>query len=183
MSQDFDAGLDGLQGDMAAHQRRFGREVTAEANQAIAAQTIARLDREADEAKPGPTPTAPAPVDSRTVRDGKHGRYVVDVSTKDDIDAKIRPATKMEHEWFIRAMPRVTLLLGKPETGPLGQASWRQRTLSVLKYAHDAKDYAAAGFPGVAKEMQLRYVFELEKLLDESSAPFGDWRKLTPQAA
>lgn len=43
--QDLRAGLDALQGDMAAHQRAFHGEVTGEANRRLAADTFAELER------------------------------------------------------------------------------------------------------------------------------------------
>ena len=173
---DFLEGLDGLQADMAAHQARFRGEVTASANAALAVETIQRMEREAADVKPTPTPSAPEPI-RRTVerRDGDHGRYLVERGP--DEAMKVRPASKMEHEWFIHAMPRIELLLTKLESGPLGSASWHQRTMSVLKYQQDAIAYKQAGMHDVSAEMTARYVLELERLLDDSCQPFGDWRK------
>ncbi len=180
-SFDLSEGLDGLQADMAAHQQRFSGDVTATANQALAVQTIERLEREQAEAKPVAVPetVAPAPVErSREMRDGQHGRYMVDRGPDSPLD--IRKASKAEHEFLTHALPRVELLLTKLETGPLGQASWHQRTLSVLKFKQDSIAHLQAGQPGIADQFDRRYVLELMNLLEASSIPFGDWKKDAP---
>ena len=173
---DFLEGLDGLQADMADHQRRFRGEVTASSNAQLAVETITRMEREAADVKPAPPPSAPEPI-ARTVerRDGQHGRYVVERGP--DEPMLVRSANRMEHEWFIHAMPRVELLLTKLESGPLGSPSWHQRTMSVLKFQQDSIAYQQAGMHDAAAEHSARYVLELERLLDDSSQPFGDWRK------
>ena len=92
MAEDLDLreGLDGLLGDMAAHQRRFG-EVTAESNRTLAASTIERLEREIADEKPLPAPAPvqphhshPALIGGTEKREGAHGRYIVNKSLTDD---------------------------------------------------------------------------------------------------
>lgn len=172
--RDFAEGLDGMQADMAAHQRRFKGEVTASSNQTLAAEAIQRIERELADAKPAAA-QAPTPVERTTEKvDGANGRYLVERGP--DAPMKLRTASKMEHEWFVRAMPRVELLLSKLETGPLGQPSWNQRTMHVLKFMQDSIAHRQAGRYETAAHLHARYVFELEQLLDASIAAFGDWR-------
>jgi len=173
--RDFAEGLDGMQADMAAHQRRFKGEVTASSNQTLAAEAMQQIERQLADAKPAPAPAAPEPIERTTTKhDGANGRYLVERGP--DAPMKLRTASKMEHEWFVRAMPRVELLLSKLETGPLGQASWNQRTMHVLKFMQDSIAHRQAGRYETAAHLHARYVFELEQLLDASSAAFGDWR-------
>ncbi len=179
---DLREGLDGLQADMAAHQQRFGGgNVTASENQALAVGAIEQLERELADQKPAVhmTPEQPAPIaTTREIREGEHGRYVVDRGPDAPLD--IRKASKAEHEFLTHALPRIELLITKLETGPLGQPSWHQRTLSVLKYKQDSIAFEKAGRPDVAEQLDRRYMLELLGLLEASSVPFGDWRKDAP---
>ena len=182
MSEDFREGLEGLQADMAAHQTRFGREVTAEQNNWLAVEAIRQLDRQRAESAAPATPQVSAPVAYSLERkvDGVHGQYIVEKTQ--DSAIRMRKASKVEHEWFQRAMPRVYWLLEQRESGLLGAPSWRARTLAVLKYRQDAISLRKVNRIDEAETLEKIYVLKLEELLDASSAPFGDWRKLAVAA-
>lgn len=179
MSEDLREALDGLQSDMAAHQQRFRGEVTADANQRLAAETIERLDRQVSNTPPMPTGAMPPPIEERSeIRDGKHARYVVDHGPDKPLVTK--PASKAEHEYFVHAMQRIELLLSKVETGPLGSPSWQQKTMAVLDRRARALDHRRAGHHDKAVEFDRRYVLELTALLEDSSSVFGNWRADAP---
>lgn len=170
-------GLDGLQEDMANHQRRFAGEATASKNQALAADAFQRLENELKEQKPVPAnePAVQVPVEAKTERREVNGKgYLFSTSPDDDIGT--RTATPAEAWFLAHALPRVELLLSKPESGPLGSPSWRDRTMAVLSLKSRVSGLRAAGLHGAAAEADKRYVFELAQLLEASSAPFGDWR-------
>lgn len=176
MADDLAEGCDGLQLDMAEHQRRFGKEVTASENQTLAATAFERLDRERQEAKPAQANYAPPVRSSGTeIRDGKHGRYVVSKSATDDV--KCRSASPAEHWFMTHAMPRIDLLLSKLDTGPLGQPSWSQRAMAVMQLQMRAAGLKQRGLFMSAADASRRFMFELVELLEASSAVFGDWKK------
>jgi hypothetical protein len=168
--------LDDLQGDMAAHQRRHIGEVTASANQSLAASAFERLERERAEAKPvsTPEPVGSLPIETKTERrEGEHGAYTVKTEADKPM---LRTATKAEGEFFAKAMPRIELLLTKLETGPLGQPSWHQRVLAVMSHKSKVAGARMSGLHDYADALDRRFLLELLALLDDSSRLFGDWR-------
>ncbi len=189
---DFSAGLDGLQEDMAAHQRRQGLEPTAEANRELALSEVQRWDRQAAEdgtgpAAPAPTPPVSAPVpDAEVVTKRETGLLAVDADR-----TAYKPVDERTQR-LIRTMgARVELLMSKTESGPLGAPSWAQRLDAVMALRARAAEHWKAGellvkrgVPILAnacfvasKEVERRYMHELKELLEASSATFGDWRK------
>lgn len=183
---DFHVGLESLQQDMAGHQRRVGSEPTAEANRRLAVDTIQRIEREDAEAKPLPPPTV-KPVEANHVadrhvgverREGNHGRYLLSKSLVDD--TKMRTASPPEHWFLTHAMPRAMLLMKKHDTGPLGQASWRSRTLAVMELHTRVSSLRLANRLYEARMLERRFMQEFLELLEASSAAFGDWKKDAP---
>ncbi len=174
--------LDDLQADMAAHQARFRGEVTAGANQSLAVGAIERIEREAAEAKPGPSvedQAPPSPIQSKIERrEGQHGAYTV--STEADTAPMLRKSTKAEHDFISHALPRIELLLTKVETGPLGQPSWNQRVMAVMEFKSRVAGLRLSKHDGIADALDRRYLLELLALLDDSSQLFGDWRADAP---
>jgi hypothetical protein len=171
--------VDSLREDMALHQRRFSGEVTDSKNHALAAGVFERLDRRQAEDGPGsPTPVempASKPVGVTTQRkEGKHGNYLLSTAPTDN--SKFRIGTPAEHWFMTHAMSRVTLLMSKVETGPLGQASWAQRTYAVMELQSRVAGLRARGLHASADDVTKRFMFELIELLEASSAPFGDWK-------
>lgn len=179
---DLREGLDGLQSDMADHQRRFRGEVTADANQRLAVETVERMDRMRANTAPAPSLAgmSPPPIEESTeMRDGKHGRYVVDKGP--DAPLATRPPSQVELDYFVHAIHRIRFLLTKVESGPLGSASWSQKTMAVLDRRAKALDFRRAGNRDRAAELDRRYVLELTALLEDSSSVFGDWRADAPE--
>lgn len=182
MERDMNAGLEALQADMAAHQRATGREVTARANQHLAAEAFQRLERQLDDRAAPAAPAAPTPIEAkRETREVDGRRYTFSTSPNDDV--ALRTATPAE-AWFLEhALPRVELLLSKKDTGPLGQPSWEQRTLAVLALKQHSLALSASGKPEYRDQAELldrRYMLELTELLEASNATFGDWKKDAP---
>lgn len=174
---DLREGLDGLREDMASHQRRFAGEVTDSKNATLAADAFQRLENELKEQKPAPTsePAVQVPVEAKTERREVNGRgYLFSTNPGDDIGT--RTATPAEAWFLAHALPRVELLLTKPESGPLGSPSWRDRTLAVLSLKSRVPGLLAAGMHDAAKNADKRYVFELAELLESSNAAFGNWK-------
>jgi hypothetical protein len=175
--------VDALRSDMATHQARSHVEVTDAANHVIATQIAERVAREQADAKPlVPMPyalDAPRPPTRqerrRVQREGKHGVYTINATGRDDIG--VRKANEGEL-WFLEhAMPRIKKLLTERDTGPLGQPSWYQRTLAVMQLRSHANDLQAAGFHAEAADYRRRCGHELFILLEDSSKPFGDWKR------
>ena len=77
-------------------------------------------------------------------------------------------------------MPRASLLLTKMETGPLGQASWRQRTLAVMELHTRVSSLRMAGLYVEARMLERRFMYEFLELLNASSAVFGCWKSDAP---
>lgn len=182
--QNLDTVADALQADMAAHQRRFSGEVTADANQRLAAETVAQLEREmaSSKAAPDPGPAMQMPIDTTPIRREINGeRYVIKPEVENSQQSPlVRKASEAEH-WFIsHAMPRIHMLLEQRETGPLGAASWRDRVLAVFALKTQAQSAAASGRQDMARDLDKRYIFELTCILEASSIPFGDWKKDAP---
>jgi hypothetical protein len=173
---DLREGLDGLQGDMAAHQERFHGGITAEANRSLAVDLVERLDREQSESLP-PAPVSLAasePIKESVERreiDGKG--YTV---TKGPDAPLLRKANEYELWFLSHALPRIELLLTKMDTGPLGQPSWHQRVLAVLELKSRVSGLRLGNLHDVADALESRYFGELLLLLEESSALFGDWK-------
>ena len=183
---DLHAGLDGLLGDMSNHQRRVGEVPTAEENRKLATELIEKMDREETDAKPAtvarpaPPPTeanhsAPNAVGGLERKEGQHGRYLMGKSLVDD--TRMRKSNEAEHWFMSHAMPRAMLLLEKRETGPLGQASWRDRTLAVMELHTRVSSYRVANRLAEARMLERRFMHEFLELLEASSATFGDWKK------
>lgn len=183
MSEDLREGLDQIQADMAAHQRRFSGEATASKNQALAADAFQRLENEKADARP--VPAAPSvldapPVVEKVERKDVDGRaYLLSTSASDDIAT--RPGTPAE-TWFVEhAMQRLGLLMTKHDTGPGGSASWYQRTLAVMELQSRVPGLRQAGLAGLAEQMERRYFGELMQLLEDSNRLFGDWKAEAPK--
>jgi hypothetical protein len=162
--------LDALQGDMAAHQAATTGEVAGENNRQLAASVFDRIEHKMAERARKAAP-APAPVSRQVARaekreiDGK--RYTVTRSPEPEGPTHGQAVLKSSKHalWlFERASARLQLLLSKPERGPLGQPSWRERAMAWL---------ALVG----GKQPTKRSLAELLQLCDESSAAFGDWKK------
>lgn len=148
--RDYTAGLEGLQADMAEHQLRFSGVPTAEANRALAVDAIQRLaqqDAEAKQAQPAP-PTVPAAIETtRERRTVNERQYLL---KKEPDKSLLRQASPPEAWFLTHAEPRIMLLITKPEPGPLGAPSWRDRVLAVLSiHEHAASLRAAAEDPAV----------------------------------
>lgn len=155
--------LDELRSDMAAHQRERARvDVTDQANHRLAADLLERIDREnADSKAPPSAPVRDFAVDA------------VDVGP----DPLIRKANPQEHWFLVRAKPRIEMLLTKMETGPMGQPSWRQRTLAAMYFQERATKADLAGRSDLADNYRRQAFADMMDLLEASSAVFGDWRK------
>jgi hypothetical protein len=154
--QDYSAGLDGLQEDMAAHQRRFSGEPTAEANRLLAVDAIQRLENEDAEKKPAPLPAMQqqaAIAETRERREIGGRSYML----KKGADTTLVRKANQHEAWFLsHAMPRVQLLITKHDTGPLGQPSWRTRVLAVMAIqTHASSLRAAAEDPQAFAEQKL----------------------------
>jgi hypothetical protein len=196
--QDIRDGLDAIQADMAAHQRRFSGEVTAEANRTLAASEFERLEKKwAEEAqRPQPHATEPAPrlePPRDEHREINGAQYTVSSSPVDDVGFRAPSPAEvwfMEHAW-----PRVELLMTKIETGPLGEPSWQQRTMAVFaiklqavearttaRNALGGGNFAAAShYAQMGADLDRRYIEEFKELLEESSRVFGDWKADAPK--
>lgn len=158
---DYFEGLDGLQEDMAAHQRRFSGEVTAEANRKLAAEAIERLEKEQADAKsiavdvPPPDMTAKK-IDTKTIEDRTYT-----ITREADNPSEGREANDHER-WFLAHMvPRIQLLLAKWDRGPLNSPSWAERVLAACRWR---------------QVNPRRYLMELFQVLDDSNRLFGDWK-------
>lgn len=178
--RDYHEGLDGLQADMARHQRRYaGVEVTAEANRKLAQETIERLEKQDAEAKPKPPPAAPEQPTHATQKHEIDGKvYTLDKAP--DKTPMFRTATQFEHDVMRHAMPRLELLLTKMDSGPLGSPSWRDRTLAAMYFKVKSLEAIASKQIDIGTYYEQAYQLDLQELLDASSAAFGDWRKDAP---
>ena len=177
---DLRVAVDDLRSDMARHQREVvGTDVTDSRNHSMAADLVQRIEREHAEAPEWPIATdAPEPIPTSLAgiedRDGKHGAYTLDKGRRDDI--KVRQANEAEHWFLAHAGPRINLLLSKPETGPLGSPSWRQRMLAVLELHSRIPGLRALGLMDAVVDLERRFMFELVELLECSVPVFGDWK-------
>ena len=176
--RDYHAGLEALQGDMAAHQRRFAGEVTAESNRALAAAEIEKLEKMEADAKPfvqaplEPPKPIEKTVERRVIEDRK---YVVAKGPEPGAE-QVRLPTPGERWALEHMMPRVELLLTKTETGPLGQPSWCMRVMAVLELRSRVPGLRMIGMHAAADDLERRYALELFELLEDSNRVFGDWK-------
>ncbi len=168
---DLSEGVDGLREDMALHQRRFSGEVTDAKNHTLAAEAIARLERETAETKPAPVQAEALPDLERREVNGRG--YTVQREAVDS--TKIRKASPEEHRFMVHALPRIEMLLTKMDRGPLGQPSWHERTMAVLELKSRVAGLRQIRRPDLAAEMDLRFMFEMLELLNDSNRLFGDW--------
>jgi hypothetical protein len=178
---DLRGAVDDLRGDMAAHQRVTGAEVTDARNHSMAADLVQRLEREqSGHVAPPPTPPQQTRQERRRERrEGRFGAYHIDTAPGDDV--AVREASQAELWFLAHAMPRVELLLSKMETGPLGQPSWRDRVLAVMQRKSLVQGMRTAGLHAEAADLDRRFMFELSTLLEESNATFGDWKADKPR--
>ena len=160
--QDLRAGLDALQGDMAAHQRMFRGEVTGEANRKLAADTFAELERSGQLAPVEDAPVeAPDPQVERATKE-VNGREYQLTKEPDKAGAPLTMSQR-ERELELKMLQRLHLLLTMRDEGILGAPSWRTRAESVM---------ALMVMPGGV----IRFAQELDQLLEDSIKPFGDWK-------
>jgi hypothetical protein len=165
--EDMRVGLDVIQEDMARHQRLVGKEVTAEANRALASQTFESLERQW-EGKQSPSVVDKVETPSQTRReiDGRAYRL-----TKEKDSTKFRQANPRE-QWFMQhAWPRVQLLLTKKDLGSAGDGLING--IPVSFYSWHERVMIAARWQQVNPQ---RWLSELMQLLDDSIRHFGDWR-------
>lgn len=143
--RDYHEGLDGLQADMAEHQRAFRGEVTAESNRQLAAAAIERLEKENADRKPEPAPPPPPapPVIPITARKDRDGRQYI-MRKEADRGSLLRKASPVEAEFMVKAQTRIEKLLTLRDSGPLGAASWRDRVLAVMSTKAKASSWKAA---------------------------------------
>ncbi len=177
--RDYAEGLDQLQADMAAHQRRFAGEVTADANQRMATAVIARLEKE-DAARPAraPGPVVQAPVGHEdTTKVVEDRAYVVERRPSAPM---YRTATEFEQQVLAHAQPRIALLLTKLDEGPLGTPSWAMRTQAAMYFKVKALEAQRAKQLDLADKYERAFMLDLYELLEASNVAFGDWRKDAP---
>lgn len=167
-----------IESDMASHERKRG-EVHADRNQALAADALRQLDRERSESKAAPVlePVVPPPepVKQTKVVDGREYTLGVDGNV-----CGFRNPTEFEHSVLAHAQPRIDLLMTKRDEGPLGQPSWRTRTLAAMYFKVKAIEAIKGGLPDEAKIYERAFQQDLYELLEASNASFGDWRKDSP---
>lgn len=168
-------GLDLMLGDMAAHQTRFQGETTPDANQALAARALERLDQKQAEAdgrpkyeKMGPAPIPTAPPAQAAAEAAKRGFKLVRLPS-DPGENLVAPVTGRALAMYRGIRERVLLLLTKRESGPLGQPSWRDRVLAIQADHYDVK------CGRTLKERKAHAARRMLNLVEESSATFGPW--------
>jgi hypothetical protein len=177
--RDYEAGLDGLQADMAEHQRRYVGEVTASKNQSLAREAIERIerqDRESAATAPEARPQAPLVTSERREVDGR--TYIMD--REPDRTPMFRSASEFEQQVLQRAEPRIQRLMSEDDSGPLGSPSWRARTLAAMYFKVKSIEHRRAGHLDLAEYCERAFQLDLENLLEQSNASFGDWRKDAP---
>jgi hypothetical protein len=181
-AEDLRDGCDAVQADMAEHQRLIGREVTAGANQTLAAETFERLEKEGafDPAPPaiGAAP-APAPAVGTVHREVEGRAYTIDRAAADDIAT--RPATPDEGGTVRRVVARLEQLIalkdGMVAPGVPGLAI---RAMAVLWWL--AKPLEELAQLGIFSEDARAAAFwaDAMPLLEASSRLFGDWKAADP---
>jgi len=170
---------DALEADMAAHERRFNGEVHAARNQTLAAEAVEQLERMKAETAQTPAPAPVAQPERFTERREING-HVYTLDKAPDTTPMFRSATDFERNVLRHALPRVQLLLSKPESGPLGTPSWRMRALAAFYFKTKSHEAATSNRPDEADLFERIYQQDLYELLEASNQPFGDWRK-TPE--
>lgn len=146
--------------DMADHQRRYqGQLPTTRANEELVTETLNRLENERAEAPPDePLEVSTEEPEAKVAAEAKEKGWSVLRAPEGGI---VIPHTATERIFSERAGARLDFLLRQKETGPLGQPSWEQRVMAVMRtYMVDRR----------------RAVFELMELLEASIAPFGEWK-------
>jgi hypothetical protein len=157
-----------VRGDMAEHQKRFGREVTDGANAALLNVELEKLDNmrrdmrtsSGDVAMPTTEATAPRPttIERKTV-DGR------EFLLKTEVDRPLlRKANEFE-AWFLsHAMPRMEKLMSLPERGILGAPSWRERVMAIMAIRNQATAWTAAA-EAPAELLKSRHQIEKDQTL------------------
>lgn len=133
--------LDALQADMAAHQRRFGGDVTAESNRVLVAGELEQAERMITH-REEPAPEAPAPVEKSIERAQVEGRNYL-LSREQDRPI-VRVASPIEAEFMVLAEARMMQLLALGDSGVRGAASWRDRVLAIMEIKGKAAAWKAA---------------------------------------
>lgn len=177
---DYLAGLEGLQEDMANHQRRFSGsgEVTASANQALAAATMERLEKQDADHAVARSMSAPSQPERMVQRRSIDGReYTID---KAPAGQMYRTASEFESQVMAHAEPRIRLLLSKLDTGPFATPSWREKTLAAMYFKVKSLEAIKSGMPDEANVYERAFQQDLYELLESSNQSFGDWRKDVP---
>ena len=174
---DYREGVEGLQSDMARHQRRFASEVTATANQALAVATIERIEKQ-DAERESPTPlaaTTPSVPDQEVQTKEIDGKtYTLDKAPDRPM---YRTASQFEADVLAHAQPRLALLLSKQDTGPFGTPSWRDKTMAAMYFKVKSLEAIKTKRTDLAEYYEQAYQLDLAELLEASNQPFGDWRK------
>lgn len=163
---------------MAKHERMFGGEVHASRNESLAADALRELDRARAEAvRVAHAEPVEQPEFQSYTRELNGQKYTIDKAP--DVTPMYRSATDFERNVLAHAMPRVRLLLSKPESGPLGTPSWRQRAMAAFYFKIKSHEAATSNRPDDANIFERVYQQDLYDLLEASNQPFGDWRKST----
>lgn len=181
MADELTGAVEALREDMAQHQRSVGREVTDSVNQALAINAIIELEKNQSDAKPqqAQAPLQPPTLSTVEYREINGKKYTVDKSTVPE--RPFRNATEFEANVMTHAMPRVQHLLTQFETGALGQASWRDRTIAAMYFKIKQIEARQSMRFDLAEEFEKRFMQDLYDLLEESNKVFGDWRKDAPE--
>jgi hypothetical protein len=173
-------GLDVLQSDMAAHQRTFAGEVSAEDNRLLAAALFERMDQRAAASPTLVSAPSEPPTELRADVEGREYRIVRTETTEAAEAAAAAPRSTLladprTFERYEKMQARVNLLLGKAEPGPLGAPSWRARVLAALYWGNlSAAQLRRVGLTKADADRCM--AGELKAVLDDSSRLFGDWR-------
>lgn len=179
------AAFDNFVADMSAHQAEHAGEVTGSANQALAAPVFEKLDQQAAEA-PYEWPagrTHPDEVKPRgflterqsDIEARKRGWRLVredDLAPESSAPPVVKTFTPRELELYEAISQRVSLLLSKPESGPMGAPSWRARYLAIV-----AEKMAQPGNKEAARVAALKTL----ELCSESEAAFGPIHAVRPK--
>ena len=153
--------------DMAEHQKRIGKLPTPEENRKLVEPEFEKLERQLqddwDRFKAKSKPRADKRSFEDKAKDSGWSYFKADGEEKTDAI----PRFTMDD---VRARERIALLVQKRERGPKGQPSWRDMVRAmVVRYWRDK----ALGYPYHLN----RGAALMERILDESSKVFGDWRK------
>lgn len=169
---------DAIEADMARHERDInGTEVHAARNQSLAAEAL----RELDKAKATSVQAKPVEQPECFTQKREINGHTYTLDKAPDKTPMYRPATEFEREVMQRALPRIQLLLSKPESGPLGSPSWRHRALAAFYFKTKSHEAAHSGKHDLAEVFERAYQLDLSELLEASNQPFGDWRTLPEQ--